>query len=155
MSFKEIQDFLRCLLEVLSFGASQVVLGAIVFLAADRFLFFLFESNKVNIGFVNREAGLDATLSFLTSNVSLISTTPILPLRSSAVDFDNLEEFEQKQASHEVISQPSYSDVRDEEIQHTTEFTVVIGLICDDCHGEWWLTVVTMGVGDEGCGGRW
>nr|GEV45354.1 hypothetical protein [Tanacetum cinerariifolium] len=68
-------------LEVLAFGASQVVLGAVVFLAADRFLFFLFESNKVNVGFVNGEAGLDATLSFLTSNVSLISTT-----RSSAVE---------------------------------------------------------------------
>lgn len=32
-----------------------------------------------------------------------------------------LEECEQKQASHEVISQPSYSDVGDEQIQHTTE----------------------------------
>nr|GEW59085.1 hypothetical protein [Tanacetum cinerariifolium] len=109
--------------EVLAFEASEVVLGAVVFLAADRFLFFLFESNKVNVGFVNGEARLDAALSFLTSNVSLISTTPILPLRSSAVDFNNLEEFEQKQASHEVISQPSYSDVRDEEIQHTTELS--------------------------------
>nr|GEZ96137.1 hypothetical protein [Tanacetum cinerariifolium] len=72
-------------LEVLAFGASEVVLGVVFFLAADRFLFFLFESNKVNVGFVNGEAGLDAALSFLTSNVSLISTTPILPLRSSVV----------------------------------------------------------------------
>nr|GFA14172.1 hypothetical protein [Tanacetum cinerariifolium] len=91
MSFKEIQDFLRCLLEVRAFEASQVVLGAVVFLAADRFLFFLFESKKVNVSFVNGEAGLDVTLLFLTSNVSLISTTPILSLRSSAVEGTSID----------------------------------------------------------------
>ncbi|GKE16137.1 hypothetical protein Tco_1423714, partial [Tanacetum coccineum] len=42
-------------------------------------------------------------------------------ISASSLTPTQLEECQQKQASHEVISQPSYSDVGDEQIQHTTE----------------------------------